>query len=73
MEDELDEVVEDIVLLSERPESEIVQDKGKAQGIAWCIALILKPYYPEPDKVRDAAMQRFFEKYPQYADEEDED
>lgn len=75
MEDMLDDEVETFapaVLAGEERTPEILEAQGRARGISSCIALILQPYYPDPDAVRDAAMSRFYENHPELA-EEDED
>lgn len=71
MEMALDETVEDIMIGLGEEDPLIL--KGKALGIAECIALILQPYSPNVDAVRSAAMERFYEANPEYLDEEDED
>lgn len=75
MEDMLDEEVEAFapaVLRGDERTAEILEAQGRARGIASCVALIRKPYYPDPDGIRDAAMSRFYDRHPELA-EEDED
>lgn len=35
------------------------RDKGRAEGVAWCIALVQSPYNPSIDAVREQAMERY--------------
>ena len=42
-----------------------VKRQGEATGVAWCIALILNPFYPDANAVRDEAMERYYESNPE--------
>lgn len=55
-------------------EESVLEAQGRARGIASCIALIRKPYYPDVDVyvVRDEAMNRFYERHPELAEEDDD-
>lgn len=55
MEDELDEVYDRLV--ESGADADDI-DKGKAQGIALCIAIIQAPYFPNVDTVRADAVRR---------------
>jgi hypothetical protein len=53
--EELDSIVERLVA---EAESEDGQDRGRAEGVAYCIALITMPYAPSLDRIRQLAMER---------------
>lgn len=48
----------------------LLQTKGEALGIAWCIALITEPFLPNVDTVRQAAMGRYYEAHPEELEED---
>lgn len=56
MEDELDSVVERLMNGGAAADG---RDPGRAEGIAFCIALLKQPYNPDVMKVREAAMERY--------------
>jgi hypothetical protein len=58
MEDELDSIVD---RLMSGGAAEDGRDPGRAEGVAFCIALVRQPYNPDIDKVREAAMLRYEE------------
>lgn len=53
--EELDAIVE---RLTAGAESEDGRDPGRAEGVAYCIALITMPYAPDLDAIRALAMER---------------
>jgi hypothetical protein len=53
--EELDAIVDR--LLAEA-EAEDGRDPGRAEGVAFCIALVTSPYAPNVDAVRRLAMER---------------
>lgn len=59
MEDELDAIVERLMDGGEAADG---RDPGRAEGVAFCIAIIQQPYNPSIDDVRNAAMLRYEEK-----------
>ena len=69
MESGLDDVVEDIMY--ELGDEDPLVLKGKAIGIAECIAVIRTPYLPNVEAVRDAAMIRFHENNPNFVEVDD--
>lgn len=52
--DELDAIVERLMAGGAAEE-----DKGKAQGVAYAIAVIENPYLPNVERIRDEAMDRW--------------
>lgn len=56
MEDELDSVVDRLMSGGEAADG---RDPGRAEGIAYCIALVRQPYNPSIEMVREAAMVRY--------------
>jgi hypothetical protein len=56
MEDELDSVVERLMNGGAADDG---RDPGRAEGMAFCIALIRQPYNPNMESVREAAMDRY--------------
>lgn len=60
MEDELDSIVER--LMTPGAAAEDGRDPGRAEGVAFCIAIIRQPYNPDIEAVRNDAMLRWEEK-----------
>jgi hypothetical protein len=54
--EELDAIVDRLV--EEGAEADDGQDKGRAQGVAYCIALVETPYQPDIMRVRRIASER---------------
>lgn len=52
--DELDAIVERLM-----GGGAAEDDKGRAQGVAMCIALVENPYLPDVERVREQAMDRW--------------
>jgi hypothetical protein len=72
MEFRLDQKVTLIMSWDGDPEVDdlLLQMKGEALGIAWCIALITEPFLPNVDTVRQAAMGRYYEAHPEELEED---
>lgn len=58
LEDELDTIVERIMTDCEAEDG---RDPGRAEGVAYALAVFLNPYLPNIDAVREAAMDRWYE------------
>lgn len=56
MEDELDSIISRLMSGGEADDG---RDPGRAEGVAFCIALVRQPYNPSIDAVREAAMLRY--------------
>jgi len=56
MEDELDVIVNRLMTGGEAADG---RDPGRAEGVAFCIAIIRQPYNPDIDLVRNDAMLRY--------------
>lgn len=54
--EELDSIVERLMSGAEADDG---RDPGRAEGVAFCIALITQPYAPDVDKIRQLAMERY--------------
>lgn len=54
MEDELDTIIERLM-----SGGDAEGDKGKAEGVAYCIALVRQPYSPSVPDVKNEAMLRW--------------
>ena len=62
MEDSLDEIVWQLALAGahpDTPDAATVLLRGRARGVAECIALVRTPYAPDVDAVRAAASSRY--------------
>jgi hypothetical protein len=57
--DELDSLM--LVLMD--PEENVVEvaelRKGRAEGVAWCIAVLVNPYHPDINAIRGQAVDRY--------------
>jgi hypothetical protein len=50
----------DEFLIDEREDwKEYGEERGQAQGVAYCIAVMTNPYKPDIDAVRELAMERW--------------
>lgn len=56
--EELDAIVDRIMT---EQDSEDGRDPGRAEGVAYCIAVFTNPYLPNLDAIREQAMDRWYE------------
>lgn len=71
--DRLDDAIEDIMEMTKQldwDEVELAEAKGRALGVAQCIAFIQNPFVVNVDEIRDEAMGRYYDRHPDEADED---
>jgi hypothetical protein len=65
LQDRLDEYIDELMdeeAVANMKKSEVAKLQGTAAGLTEAIAIILMPYLPNVDGVRDAAMERYEER-----------